>query len=108
MVEALTHPAYGLDRFWKRLLLEPRTDAQYENAATIALNPWREGQTWRAIYAAIGKISSLTGGGPSTSSRSAQDAPKGNIFNRFISMISAIFTPLLWALAGTGLWIRCS
>lgn len=55
------------------------------------------------VYAEIGKISALTGSSPVGSSRSAEDAPKGNIFNRFISMISAIFTPLLWALAGTGL-----
>ena len=33
----------------------------------------------------------------------ADDGPKGNLFNRFIKMISAIFTPILWALAGTGL-----
>lgn len=52
------------------------------------------------VYAAIGKISALAGGG---SGSGATDAPRGNIFNRFISMISAIFTPLLWALAGTGL-----
>jgi len=31
------------------------------------------------------------------------DAPRGNLFNRFIKMISSIFTPILWALAGTGL-----
>ena len=52
------------------------------------------------VFAEIGKISSLgvTGG-----SGAAADAPRGSLLNRFISMISAIFTPLLWALAGTGL-----
>lgn len=50
------------------------------------------------VYAEIGKISKL-----GTPGEAAQDAPKGNLFNRFISMISAIFTPVLWALAGTGL-----
>ena len=54
------------------------------------------------VYAALGKISSFGGGGTGGSTP-ATDAPKGNLFNRFISMISAIFTPLLWALAGTGL-----
>ncbi len=33
----------------------------------------------------------------------AESGPKGNLFNRFITMISSIFTPILWALAGTGL-----
>ena len=51
------------------------------------------------VFAEIGKISKLTGDAPVAASA----GPKGNIFNRFISMISAIFTPLLWALAGTGL-----
>jgi PTS system beta-glucosides-specific IIC component len=53
------------------------------------------------VFAAMGKISKF--GGSGDSSTPAQDAPKGNLFNRFISMISAIFTPALWALAGTGL-----
>lgn len=55
------------------------------------------------VYAAIGKISRLGAGGDAGTPPGAADAPKGNLFNRFISMISAIFTPLLWALAGTGL-----
>ena len=49
----------------------------------------------------IAKISKL--GGPASTVKSAEDGPKGNLLNRFIAMISAIFTPLLWALAGTGL-----
>jgi len=52
------------------------------------------------VYAEIGKISKLGGSGDSAQ---AEDGPKGNLFNRFIKMIAAIFTPLLWALAGTGL-----
>ncbi|TQJ30171.1 beta-glucoside-specific PTS transporter subunit IIABC [Microbacterium sp. SLBN-146] len=52
------------------------------------------------VYSAIGRISSFGGSGESTP---AEDAPKGNLFNRFIKMIAAVFTPLLWALAGTGL-----
>lgn len=52
------------------------------------------------VFAEIGKISRF-GGGQETSSGDA--APKGNLFNRFIAMISSIFTPVLWALAGTGL-----
>lgn len=54
------------------------------------------------VYAEIGKISKI-GGASSGDGNAATDAPKGNLFNRFISMISSIFTPVLWALAGTGL-----
>lgn len=50
------------------------------------------------VYAAIQAQTKLGGGDGST-----DDGPKGNLFNRFIKMISAIFTPILWALAGTGL-----
>lgn len=52
------------------------------------------------VFAEIGKISRF-GGGQDGSGDAA--APKGNLFNRFIAMISSIFTPALWALAGTGL-----
>jgi predicted GH43/DUF377 family glycosyl hydrolase len=38
----------------KQVVLRPRSDAAYENAATIALNPWRTKTRWRAIYAGIG------------------------------------------------------
>ncbi|WEK12876.1 MAG: beta-glucoside-specific PTS transporter subunit IIABC [Candidatus Microbacterium phytovorans] len=51
------------------------------------------------VFAEIGKISGIGGAGGSDTPA----GPKGNLFNRFIAMISAIFTPLLWALAGTGL-----
>ncbi len=50
------------------------------------------------VYAAIQAQTKLGGGDGST-----DDGPKGSLFNRFIKMISAIFTPILWALAGTGL-----
>ncbi|MFV0429187.1 MAG: beta-glucoside-specific PTS transporter subunit IIABC [Arachnia sp.] len=51
------------------------------------------------VYAEIGKMSGLGAG----SGGGDDDAPKGNLFNRFITMISSIFTPLVWALAATGL-----
>lgn len=53
------------------------------------------------VFAAIGKMSRL--GDDSASATRASGAPKAGLFSRFIAMISAIFTPLLWALAGTGL-----
>ncbi len=48
------------------------------------------------VYAAIQEQTSLGGGG-------TDGGAKGTLFNRFIKMISSIFTPILWALAGTGL-----
>jgi len=44
----------GIDWFDRRVVLEPRREANYENAATIGLTVWQEGATWRAIYAGIG------------------------------------------------------
>ena len=54
------------------------------------------------VFAEITKISKL-GGSSSSDVQAAHDGPKGTLVNRFIAMISAIFTPLVWALAGTGL-----
>jgi PTS system beta-glucosides-specific IIC component len=55
------------------------------------------------VYAAITAISRLGGESSNRTDGATQNAPQGNIFNRFIAMIAAIFTPLVWALAGTGL-----
>lgn len=52
------------------------------------------------VYAAL---ASFTRFGGDAAASAAEDAPKGNLFNRFITLISSIFTPLLWAMAGTGL-----
>ena len=49
----------------------------------------------------MGTISKFGGSGEAEAP--AEDADKGNLFNRFIKMISAIFSPLIWALAATGL-----
>lgn len=51
------------------------------------------------LYEAMGRITKL-GEGPSDA---ADDGPKGNILNRFIQLISALLTPILWPLAGAGL-----
>lgn len=51
------------------------------------------------VFAAIGAISGIGAAGSSVE----DEGPKGNLFNRFIKMIASIFTPVLWALAGTGL-----
>ncbi len=51
------------------------------------------------VFEQIGKVAPGAVGGLSHD----DEAPKGSLFNRFIQMISAIFTPFLWALAATGL-----
>ena len=38
----------------RKIILRPRLDAKYENAAAITLNPWKTPTGWRAIYASIG------------------------------------------------------
>lgn len=50
----VAHSFDGLTWFDKQVVLGPRTDADYENAATIALNVWPSPAGWRAIYAGIG------------------------------------------------------
>lgn len=50
----IAHSWDGITWFDKRVVLRPRAEAAYENAATIALNVWRHGDRWRAIYAGIG------------------------------------------------------
>jgi PTS system beta-glucosides-specific IIC component len=55
------------------------------------------------VFAEIGKISGLAGTSSAAAVSQENSGPKGNLLNRFIAMISAMFTPLVWALAGTGL-----
>jgi predicted GH43/DUF377 family glycosyl hydrolase len=50
----IAHSYDGLTWFDKRVVLRPRPEAEYENAATIALNVWKTRTRWRAIYAGIG------------------------------------------------------
>lgn len=51
------------------------------------------------VFAEVGKLSSLTG-----DTEEADAGPKGNLLNRFVALISAIFLPFLWTLAAR----RCS
>jgi predicted GH43/DUF377 family glycosyl hydrolase len=44
----------GIHWFNRQVLLSPRLEADYENAAVIALNIWREDADYRALYAGIG------------------------------------------------------
>jgi len=50
----IAHSHDGIKWFDKRVLLRPRAEVSYENAATIALNVWKTRTRWRAIYAGIG------------------------------------------------------
>lgn len=50
----IAHSTDGLKWTDKQIVLGPRLDAEYENAATIALNVWKTKTRWRAIYAGIG------------------------------------------------------
>lgn len=50
------------------------------------------------VFAEVGKLSSLTG-----DTEEADAGPKGNLLNRFVALISAIFLPFLWTLAGAAL-----
>jgi PTS system beta-glucosides-specific IIC component len=52
------------------------------------------------VYAELGKITKLTG-----DAAASDDAPvaHGSLFNRFIDLISSIFSPIIWPLAAAGL-----
>lgn len=49
------------------------------------------------VFTEIGKISKLVG------DDAVEVAEKGNLFNRFVALISSIFLPFLWTLAGAAL-----
>ena len=51
------------------------------------------------VFAEIGQISKLTG-----DHAAEEEGEKGNLLNRFIALISSIFLPSLWPLAGAGLF----
>jgi len=50
----VAHSFDGIQWFDKQVVLRPRAEAAYENAATIALNIWKTRKRYRAIYAGIG------------------------------------------------------
>ncbi|TWD47064.1 PTS system beta-glucosides-specific IIC component [Arthrobacter sp. AG367] len=50
------------------------------------------------VFAEIGKISKIGQDADATVTSS-----QGNLFNRFIDLVSSIFSPILWPLAGSGL-----
>jgi PTS system beta-glucosides-specific IIC component len=52
------------------------------------------------VYTELGKITKLTG---EDSPTGRDEAPKGNLLNRFIDLVSSIFQPIVWPLAGAGL-----
>ena len=95
-----------------RLRLTLRDDAQANTAAVEKLpgviTVMKAGGQYQVVigndvptvFAELGKISRF-----GTDTDAEEEAgPKGNIFNRFIQMVSAIFSPILWPLAGAGLF----
>lgn len=53
------------------------------------------------VYA---EMNQLIGGGDTAAQTEDDAGPKGNIIDRFISLVSSIFQPILWPLAGAGLF----
>jgi PTS system beta-glucosides-specific IIC component len=95
-----------------RLRLKLRDDAKADTAAIEKLpgviTVMKAGGQYQvvignnvpSVYAELGKITKLTG-----DEAGASDAPvaHGNVFNRFIDLISSIFQPVIWPLAAAGL-----
>lgn len=50
----IAHSYDGITWFDRKVVLRPRLDAKYENAATIGLTVWKRKSQWRGIYAGIG------------------------------------------------------
>ena len=50
----IAHSYDGIEWFDRRVVLQARAEADYENAAAIGLNIWPTPGGWRAIYAGIG------------------------------------------------------
>jgi PTS system beta-glucosides-specific IIC component len=95
-----------------RLRLNLRDDAKADTAAIEKLpgviTVMKAGGQYQVVigdnvptvYAELGKITKLTG-----DDAGASDEPvaHGNVFNRFIDLISSIFQPVIWPLAAAGL-----
>ncbi len=54
------------------------------------------------VYKAVVKAGNLSAEGQ-VDENDADSGPKGNLFNRFVDMISGVFTPVLGLLAATGM-----
>lgn len=94
-----------------RLRLKLRDDAKADTAAIEKLpgviTVMKAGGQYQVVigdnvptvYAELGKISKLT----DQAAAEGEPAPTGSLFNRFIDLISSIFSPIIWPLAGAGL-----
>lgn len=94
-----------------RLRLKLRNDAKADTAAIENLpgviTVMKAGGQYQVVvgdnvptvYAELGKITKLTRDDASD----GEPAPSGNLFNRFIDLISSIFSPVIWPLAAAGL-----
>ncbi|MFJ6453960.1 beta-glucoside-specific PTS transporter subunit IIABC [Paenarthrobacter sp. NPDC091669] len=103
-VSSVTHCA-------TRLRLKLRDDAKADTAAIEKLpgviTVMKAGGQFQVVvgnnvptvYAELGKITKLTG----DTAASGEPVTHGNFFNRFIDLISSIFSPVIWPLAAAGL-----
>ena len=94
-----------------RLRLKLRDDAKADKAAVEKLpgviTVMQAGGQFQVVigdnvptvYAELGKVTKLTG----EDTPEGEQAPQGNLFNRFIDLVSSIFQPIVWPLAGAGL-----
>lgn len=94
-----------------RLRLKLRDDSQADQAAIEKLpgviTVMKAGGQFQVVignnvptvYAELGKITKLTG----DDAGSDEPVQHGNLFNRFIDLISSIFSPVIWPLAAAGL-----
>lgn len=94
-----------------RLRLKLRDDAKADTAAIEKLlgviTVMKAGGQYQVVvgnnvptvYAELGKITKLT----HDDTADGEPAPSGNLFNRFIDLISSIFSPVIWPLAAAGL-----
>lgn len=104
-VETLAHCATRL-----RFVVKDRAkvdDAAVKRVAGVLTTADSGGQyqvvVGNEVPEVFAQLRSITKIGSGAEQPKRADEPKGSIINRFIKMIAAIFTPVLWALAATGL-----
>lgn len=103
-VRSLAHCATRL-RFKLKDETKANTEALKANGSVVTV--MQAGGQYQVVigndvpkaYEAINKSTGLG----SESTEEEGDQPKGNLLNRFIELISLVFLPILWTLAGAGL-----
>ncbi len=117
LAEGILHEVGGEDNIASathcatRLRLKLRDDSMADKAAVEKLpgviTVMRAGGQFQVVvgndvptvYAELGKITDLNG----EDAPADGEAPRGNLFNRFIDLVSSIISPIIWPLAAAGL-----